>query len=134
MCIQPTLSCWLPLMCRALSYQPPSEDLVEALVQLVRYVTVVEDVPRGAVPPRSGGPGGGGVVPAPIPVPRPAQQPLSAASSWLPESPLRTSPPVLTPMLTAPLPAGTLLAGPSSSPAVQAMSRKLYRFLRWGME
>ena len=121
------------MICRVLSYQPPSEDLVEALVQLVRYVTVVEDAPRsvggGAVPaPRSVSSGGVGAVPAaPLPASRPAQ---SAASSWLPESPVRTSPPLLTPRLTAPLPAGTLLAGPSSSPAVQAMSRKLYRFLR----
>ena len=122
----------LILIRRVLSYQPPSEDLVEALVQLVRYVTVVEDAPRsvgGAGPaPRSASSGGGGAAPAaPIPVSHPVQ---SAAFSWLPESPVRTSPPVLTPRLTAPLPAGTVLASPSSSPAVQAMSRKLYRFLR----
>ena len=123
----------MTLIRRVLSYQPPSEDLVEALVQLVRYVTVVEDAPSRSVGGGGGGTrsassGGGGVAPAaPIPASHPAQ---SAASSWLPESPVRTSPPVPTPRLTAPLPPGTLLAGPSSSPAVQAMSRKLYRFLR----
>ncbi|KAF6262749.1 hypothetical protein COO60DRAFT_1699160 [Scenedesmus sp. NREL 46B-D3] len=88
------------------SYQPPAEDLVQALSLLAKYVFVGE-------PPGSDG------------QPIPAQ----SGTKWLPSSPVAT----------LPLPAGRLalphqpspiMAAPAFSPAVQAVSRKLYRLLR----
>ncbi|WIA17648.1 hypothetical protein OEZ85_014453 [Tetradesmus obliquus] len=88
------------------SYQPPAEELVQALSLLVKYVFVGE-------PPHSDA------------QPIPAQ----AGTKWLPASPVAT----------LPLPAGRLalphqpspiMAAPAFSPAVQAVSRKLYRLLR----
>jgi len=104
---------------------------VEALTQLFRYIHVVDLPNRRAVPHQP-----------PQPTVRPAQSATEAP--WLPEVPVRT----ITPMTasaaaTAAATAGgsagrgpssssavTVLAGPSASPAVQASSRKLYRFLR----
>uniref|UniRef100_A0A7S2VW20 Uncharacterized protein n=1 Tax=Chlamydomonas chlamydogama TaxID=225041 RepID=A0A7S2VW20_9CHLO len=94
---------------RVLSYQPPSEELIEGLTQLVRYMTAAPEVQAGGKP-----------------VLRPAQM----SEPWLPPTPIRTFPPAQPSRLQTPLPPGGLLCSPSSSPAVQAVSRKLYRLLR----
>ncbi len=152
-----------------LTYQPPSEELVEALVVLVRYVHVVEDARAGAAAAATGGGGasptsgplaalahvgvaglssvsggrgvaasnggvrqpglaGGGGMPRGAGPLAPAQQ---GRAPWLPETPIKTPPPP-PPRLAAP-PASLVVRGVSASPAVQAVSRKVYRQLRWGV-
>ncbi|PNW82237.1 hypothetical protein CHLRE_06g278126v5 [Chlamydomonas reinhardtii] len=168
-----------PTSVRMLTYQPPSEELVEALVALVRYVFCVEQPADGGsaaaaaagrvpaagsggmlasgggaaaaamgltTPRQTGGGGagglgmqvlgsggrsmggagaggrGGGVLPGPV---APAQV---ARAPWLPETPVKTPPPP-PPRLLVPPPA-LAVGGASASPAVQAVSRKVYRMLR----
>ncbi|KXZ52315.1 hypothetical protein GPECTOR_10g947 [Gonium pectorale] len=136
---------------RMLAYQPPSEELVEALVVLVRYVTVVEPADGGGARAASGaaaGSSGGGVL-------RPGigggvlssgggasagraagsgrgavqLQPAQAGRPpWLPETPVKT-PPLPPPRLLVP-PTALVVQGSSASAAVQAVSRKVYRQLR----
>ncbi|GAX78724.1 hypothetical protein CEUSTIGMA_g6162.t1 [Chlamydomonas eustigma] len=105
---------------RSLSYQPQSDDLVEALIQFARYVTVMDITT----------PLGGSLTASTVLRPAQSESSSSSSSSWLPLSPVMTMPPTPTSRLTSPLPPGVMLAGPSSSPAVQVVSRKLYRFLR----
>lgn len=104
---------------RVLSFQPPGEEHVEALSQLMQYIHVaVEDggtaaVAAGQKPPRK-------------------LKPAQGREPWLVDSPVRT--------VTALGVGGRgpgygqaappLMLGASGSPPVQAISRKLYRFLR----
>ncbi|EFJ53110.1 hypothetical protein VOLCADRAFT_127384 [Volvox carteri f. nagariensis] len=151
---------------RMLTYQPPSEELVEGLVALVRYVHVVEQDPTqpwagpsgtggrspvaigmspssaaasaaaavrssvGNVGRRASG-GGNGCGFGGIPQ-RPPQFQLQPAqvgrAPWLPETPVKTPPPP-PPRLLMP-PTALLVQGNSATPAVQAVSRKVYRQLR----
>ena len=105
------------------SFQVPSDELVEGLTQLVRYITVV------VVPATATGAAGvagrdAAAAAAPRPLRRPAQGPSAA---WLPESYVATVP--VPPRLLAP-PATLLRTVASAGAPVQAVSRKLYRFLR----
>ncbi|KAG2439532.1 hypothetical protein HXX76_004885 [Chlamydomonas incerta] len=169
-----------PANVRMLTYQPPSEELVEGLVALVRYVFCVEQAADGGAGGGSGaaagrvpaagsggmlasggggaaaamglttprqtgggaagglgmqvlgsagrslggaaGGGRGGALPGPV---VPAQV---GRAPWLPETPVKTPPPP-PPRLLVP-PAALAVGGASASPAVQAVSRKVYRMLR----
>ena len=93
------------LALRACSYLPPSEELVQAMAALAKYVYVLE-------PPSADQP------------PRPAQ----AGRGWLPLSPVVTHPPPGG-RLTAALHAAAV-PGAAAAPEVQLVARKLYRFLR----
>jgi hypothetical protein len=108
---------------RGTTYEPPSEDLLEALGELVRYAVVADGGKR--VPAQAGGP-------------------------WLPAVPLHTlAPPALAAQRAgstalgaaaaatppAPAPAPPVLAGPprlkaAGAPGAQTLARRLYRFFR----
>ncbi|KAJ9510102.1 hypothetical protein QJQ45_015584 [Haematococcus lacustris] len=91
---------------RALSYQPPSDEVLEALTLLTRYIYVQEEGAANG-----------------------AQQ---SQPAWLPESPVRT----LTSLISSRGGGGgpgvppQMLASQAAGPAVQAYARKLYRYLR----
>ncbi|KAG2445175.1 hypothetical protein HYH02_008643 [Chlamydomonas schloesseri] len=155
-----------PTSVRMLTYQPPSEELVEGLVALVRYVFCVEQAADGGaaaaaasrVPAAGSGgmlaSGGGAAAAMGLTTPRQngggaaaglvmgsAGRSLGGAAArtppapaqvgrapWLPETPVKTPPPP-PPRLLVP-PAALAVGGASASPAVQAVSRKVYRMLR----
>ncbi|KAI3437911.1 hypothetical protein D9Q98_000356 [Chlorella vulgaris] len=98
------------------TYEPPSEDLLEALTELVKYATVAD---------------GGG-----------KRQPAQGVSPWLPMAQLHT---LLPPAAAAQHGGGggssagplvpTILGGPTklgiaAQPPAQALARRLYRFFR----
>ncbi|KAG2501874.1 hypothetical protein HYH03_000372 [Edaphochlamys debaryana] len=148
-----TVTVATPPNVRMLTFQPPSEELVEGLVALVRYVHVAEPMEgvaygsgsaaaggagssRGGGAPGSAGrlPGGGSAAhggragssrapPAGSLTPAQVGRP-----PWLPETPVKTPPPP-PPRLLVP-PTALVLAGNSAGAAVQAVSRKVYRQLR----
>lgn len=103
---------------RVLSFQPPGEELVEALSQLVRYIHVLEEPEHPASRATHGGAGTQG----------PRFRPAQGRDLWLPDAPVRTMT-AATGRGAAPM-QGHMLLGAPASPAVQAVSRKLYRFLR----
>lgn len=103
---------------RSTTYEPPSEDLLEALTELVKYATVADTGTK--------------------------RQPAQSSAPWLPAAQLHT---LLPPALAAQRGGGTpgaaaaaaavpvILAGPSklgaaAAPHAQALSRRLYRFFR----
>jgi hypothetical protein len=94
----------------ASSYEPPSEDLLEAVGELARYATVAADA-RGA--------------------PRPAQ----AGAPWLPLSPVLAALAPLGGAARRGHGGAASLAGPprlggAAAPGSQALMRQLYRFFR----
>lgn len=113
----PLPPCPAPPPCRSTTYEPPSEDLLEALTELVKYVTVADSGNK--------------------------KQPAQAASAWLPMAQAHT---LLPPALAAQRGSGgggagpaaavpAILAGPSrlgaaAQPQAQAFARRLYRFFR----
>ncbi|GIL77653.1 hypothetical protein Vretifemale_7145 [Volvox reticuliferus] len=142
---------------RTLTYQPPSEEIVEGLVALVRHVHVIEPDARHASPglgiggrspgagasassaaasavatirssgggaghQSGGGASGGSGMALKL---QPAQ---AGRSPWLPETPIKTPPPPPQRVLNPPT--ALLVHGSSATPAVQAVSRKVYRQLR----
>ncbi|GLI62983.1 hypothetical protein VaNZ11_005840 [Volvox africanus] len=137
---------------RTLTYQPPSEEIVEGLVALVRHVHVIEPDIRLGIGGRSsgayvspssaagsavatirsssggaghqsgGGAGSGSGMALKL---QPAQ---SGRPPWLPETPIKTPP--LPPQRVLNPPTALLVHGSSATPAVQALSRKVYRQLR----
>lgn len=111
----PVLAASLSL-CRGTTYEPPSEDLLEALTELVKHVTAADGGKR---------------------------QPAQGGAPWLPMAQLHTLlPPALAAQrggvggsaaASAAVPA--ILAGPSklgaaAQPAAQAFARRLFRFFR----
>ncbi|KAK9815560.1 hypothetical protein WJX72_005838 [[Myrmecia] bisecta] len=91
---------------RSRSYEPPSEDLLEALMVLVRYVTVLEDPNDKRSPAKS----------------------AQLLGPWLPRMAVDTAAgnPLGRTLAGATAPAGL---GAAASPSAQAFSRRLYRFL-----
>ncbi|KAL4451949.1 hypothetical protein ABPG75_007611 [Micractinium tetrahymenae] len=98
------------------TYEPPSEDLLEALTELVKYATVADSGSK--------------------------RQPAQASTSWLPATQLHTLlPPALAaqrsggaagavaPAVPA-IPAGPARLGAAAQPQAQAFARRLYRFFR----
>ncbi len=113
-----------------LSYQPPSEEVLQGLSQLVQHVHARVSPPPAHAAGR-GGAGGG----------RPAVQPAQAGAAWLVETPIRTVTPPLAGLRVGAAGGGgaggagagvaaTALLGPPACAAVQAVSRKVYRLLR----
>ncbi|GLC41058.1 hypothetical protein PLESTB_000948000 [Pleodorina starrii] len=146
-----------PPSVRLLTYQPPSEELVEGLVALVRYVHVIEQDARQPGPgqslggrspagasaaqtPAAPGSAGAGARSAPGSAgrhgsgggggpPRLVLLPAQAGRPpWLPEVPVKTPPPPQQRLLVPPT--ALQVHGSSASAAVQAVSRKVYRQLR----
>lgn len=75
------LTCEHILMpCRSLTYEAPSNELLEALTVLVRYATVFDD-------PSAAGGGGGPVAAAA------ALRPAQGVAAWLPLPPVASAPP-----------------------------------------
>lgn len=105
----PRTRCWC---CRSTTYEPPSEDLLEALTELVKFATVADAGSK--------------------------RQPAQGGAPWLPTAPLHTLlPPALAAQrgggATAAVPhiaAGPAKLGAAAAPAAQALARRLYRFFR----
>lgn len=102
--------------CRGTTYEPPSEDLLEALTELVKYATVADSGNK--------------------------RQPAQASTPWLPATQLHTLlPPALAaqrgacaaggpPPAVPAIPAGPARLGAAAHPQAQAFARRLYRFFR----
>eukprot|EP00879_Flechtneria_rotunda_P023522 GHRR01024884.1.p1 GENE.GHRR01024884.1~~GHRR01024884.1.p1 ORF type:complete len:956 (+),score=357.62 GHRR01024884.1:92-2959(+) len=88
------------------SYQPPAEDLITGVSALAKYVYVGEPASPDAQP-----------------------TPAQSGTQWLPQSPVVTIPSP-SGRLALSHHASPLMVGPAFSPAVQVVSRKLYRLLR----
>lgn len=103
---------------RSTTYEPPSEDLLEAVTELVKYATVADSGTK--------------------------RQPAQGSSPWLPAAQLHT---LLPPAMAAQrggstagpaaaaaavpiIPAGPAKLGAGAQPQAQALARRLYRFFR----
>ena len=98
--------------CRSTIYEPPSDDLLEALTELVKYATVADSGAK--------------------------RTPAQGGAPWLPAIQLHT---LLPPALAAQrgggaaaavphIAAGPAKLGAAAAPAAQALARRLYRFFR----
>lgn len=110
---------------RVLSYQPPGEEHIEALAQLVRYIHIAESSGDGGAGPQGRQAQGRGT--------QPSVHPAQGREAWLVCTPLRTVTPAVAAGGRGPAGGPSLppaVLGASGSAGVQATSRKLYRFLR----
>ena len=99
----------------ATSYEPPSEDLLEAVGEIIRYATMT------STPPPRGKPAGT------LPIASPAQ----AGLPWLPMTPvlnIQTSAAVSAGRSGAAVLNGPPRLGAAAKPGTQALSRQLFRF------